>query len=543
MFVDNMNFGSYNCVMKTKYKVILVLSIGIVLLFGILRLVVLRVDNKLSDDMSHVVTEYNYNSSYRYWKITAGPANAWLLSVDDGYLLIDSGYPEDYEQFKKGMEHKNLDISQIRYIFITHHHDDHVGFISRLKEETNAHLILSDRMLPNLAKGRFEWDGMSINPQIDMLGKLYNIIKKRDFSFEPVIPDSSDTLLNGTYSDIPREWGLDGSLYYTPGHSVDSWSLILDNGLAFVGDAAMNMLTNFGSGYRPIFLEDRYETYRSFDILKDNGAEWILTGHGEPFGVEKLPEFLEVADTGPGLKSLGSYLFRLLPGFVLIILLLILLGKGYEPLRITLYITSFILMRDLMTTFGFWSFGNSPVFWLRFAADGSLLLVLGIGSIIITGLMIWNEKRIGNNLTWIKNRTLESIGAGVVGTLIVVLPMVLIYTGILKGERGGVFPSYLLPALLFISLSGNFLEEVIFRGYLQKYLNRGIMTESMAALSSGLLFGIFHLFLAYTVTDVGIGLILFATYEGIICGFINKRYGLVAAILTHGLAVCTLSFI
>lgn len=527
---------------KNKYRWVLITSVLLVLLVITLRVFVLKVDNRLVEAYDSVLTEYKYDDT-TYWKITAGPANAWLLPVDDGYLLIDSGYPEDYERFLKGMEYANLDIREIKYIFITHAHDDHVGFITQLKEETKAQLILSDKMLSELSSGKFNWNGESINHQIDILGKLYNLIKKRDFRFEPVLPDSSDVLLKGTYSDLPRDWGIHGSFHYTPGHSIDSWSLILDNGLAFVGDAAMNMLTNLGSGYRPIFLEDRHETYMSFDTLKNNGAEWILTGHGEPFRVENLPEYLEYTDAGPGVRSMVSYLFRLLPGFILIILLLIILGKGYEPLRVMLYITSFILMRDLMTSYGYWSFGNSPVFWLRFAADGVLLLVLGLGSIAITGCIIWNERRVGNHLIWVKRNNFGSLIAGVIGALIVIIPMFLLYTGILKGERGGVFPLSLLPALLFISLSGNFLEEVIFRGYLQKYLNRGPMSESMAALSSGLLFGIFHLFLAYTVTDVGIGLILFATYEGIICGFINKRYGLVSAILTHGLAVCTLSYI
>ena len=98
----------------------------------------------------------------------------------------------------------------------------------------------------------------------------------------------------------------------------------------------------------------------------------------------------------------------------------------------------------------------------------------------------------------------------------------------------------LLPALLYMALAGNFLEELLFRGFLQSKLQKQT-SPTRAALLSGLLFAVAHVFLASTVTNVGVLLLVFVAIEGIVCAFVYKRYGLISAAITHGIAIFMLA--
>lgn len=82
----------------------------------------------------------------------------------------------------------------------------------------------------------------------------------------------------------------------------------------------------------------------------------------------------------------------------------------------------------------------------------------------------------------------------------------------------------------------NYLAKLQVEGYVEKYV-----TPIKAAILSGVLFGFGHSFLAITVTNIGLPILLFATYEGIVAGFVRMKYGLIGATLTHGLAIFLLA--
>ncbi|MHC4604958.1 MAG: MBL fold metallo-hydrolase, partial [Planctomycetota bacterium] len=82
--------------------------------------------------------------------------------------------------------------------------------------------------------------------------------------------------------------GIDGVILHTPGHTSDSISVLLSDGSAFVGDAAMNFLRGTGVGHRPIYIEDINTVYESWRKLRERGARVIYPSHGRPFSATKL---------------------------------------------------------------------------------------------------------------------------------------------------------------------------------------------------------------------------------------------------------------
>ncbi|WP_017255798.1 CPBP family intramembrane glutamic endopeptidase, partial [Pseudomonas tolaasii] len=80
------------------------------------------------------------------------------------------------------------------------------------------------------------------------------------------------------------------------------------------------------------------------------------------------------------------------------------------------------------------------------------------------------------------------------------------------------------------------LEEVLFRGFLQGYLEQQV-SPLRAALISGVAFAACHTFLALSVTQLGWPVLLFTLIEGLACGLVRMRYGVLPAIITHGTAI------
>lgn len=86
--------------------------------------------------------------------------------------------------------------------------------------------------------------------------------------------------------NLPRiEHALQGKILFTPGHTADSISLLVDGNL-FCGDAAMNGIP---SSHRiTIWVEDKNAFERSWEQILAAGTNKIYPAHGNPFGPEEL---------------------------------------------------------------------------------------------------------------------------------------------------------------------------------------------------------------------------------------------------------------
>jgi hypothetical protein len=238
-----------------------------------------------------------------------------------------------------------------------------------------------------------------------------------------------------------------------------------------------------------------------------------------------------------------QYLLTLMPGLVLATVLFLVLRRAHPLLHLFLFITLFIFTRDAMTPLGLWRIGREGFLWIRFIPDPVTLLLLSLSSVGFVILMQTASPDLAALVQWFEGNRFLGILVGIAGAVLAALPLLLVYAfGVPIGERGGVVPLSLLPFILLITLAGNLYEEVLFRGYLYGWLTRREeMQPDLAGLVSGIFFSFGHVFLAFNVTDVGISVLAFALWEGCLAGLVRSRFGLVPAVLTHGLAVFLLT--
>lgn len=242
------------------------------------------------------------------------------------------------------------------------------------------------------------------------------------------------------------------------------------------------------------------------------------------------------------MNLLFEYTLRISPGIALLCFIYLLLPKKASLFKIFLYIFGFILMRDAMTPLGIWQFGvDGMTIWLRFIENSFVLLVLGVFSLLLSLFLYCITGEMKSSIIWFPSSKAKALFMSMLMSLIVIFPFILpnFFTPI--EQQGGTVPLNLLPALLIFALLGNFLEELLFRGFLQGYLTQYKTNKRNRILLSGLLFSMGHIFLAITVTDLGILILLFTFWEGIICAAMYEKYGLISATLTHGLSIFFLS--
>ena len=139
-----------------------------------------------------------------------------------------------------------------------------------------------------LEKGSMISMNKPLNKRVEITMAIFNKIKRRKFKIPPIIFSNEDIIVTGENSDLLMEIGIVGKIIHTPGHTVDSISVILKNGDAFVGDICINFLNFCSIHYRPIWFYDPGLVFESWRKIIDNGTQTIYPAHGRSFAVEGL---------------------------------------------------------------------------------------------------------------------------------------------------------------------------------------------------------------------------------------------------------------
>ncbi len=223
--------------------------------------------------------------------VKLGFTNCFLLPCKDGYLLIDTSYRDTFSRFQKRVTRFGIDISEIKYLCLTHHHDDYAGFTADLVEKTGCRIVVHQHAVIPLQKGRSEETMRPFNRRVKFVFSLFELFH-REFNFPPLMLGEKDIIVAGDDFGLLKQIGVDGKILSTPGHSRDSLSIVLSDGRTFVGDVAMNFLPLTGIGHHPIYVEDMAAVYASWKKLIEHGAEVIYPAHGKPFSVRELARAL-----------------------------------------------------------------------------------------------------------------------------------------------------------------------------------------------------------------------------------------------------------
>lgn len=228
-----------------------------------------------------MIADQTFNS------LKLGFTRCYLIKCAGGLLLVDTSYPAYFGSFQRQLAKLGRRLAEIKYLLLTHHHDDHAGFAAELIKQTGCRVIVHRNAIKPLEQGRSENDSQPINRRVKLVFSVFAWFH-REFTFPPIRIGEKDIVLSDDDRDFLKTIGVEGKILYTPGHFRDCLSVVLSDGSAFVGDAAMNFLRWTGIAHRPVYVEDIKAVHESWRKLLEAGARVIYPAHGKPFSAQEL---------------------------------------------------------------------------------------------------------------------------------------------------------------------------------------------------------------------------------------------------------------
>lgn len=218
--------------------------------------------------------------------------NTYIYHTSEGYIMIDTGYEHSLKKVEKRANKQGVMLSKVKYVFLTHAHDDHAGFLNELLSKySDIKVIAHDRAVPILLMGQNSFAGGCSGLMAFVFCKFMGLIGKGDHFFPAIDKRNIDRFIEITPQNLTNiEKILHGKVLFTPGHTSDSISLKIGRKI-FCGDAAMNGIPSIKRV--TVWIENKNEFKNTWNKLIGEKADWIFPAHGKPFRREELKKYID----------------------------------------------------------------------------------------------------------------------------------------------------------------------------------------------------------------------------------------------------------
>ncbi len=195
-------------------------------------------------------------------------------------IMVDGGMPNKLRVFRRKLGRLYIHPEEIKLMVLTHSHFDHVGSAKAISELTGAKIVIHESERSFLENSEF-----AMIKGVNLYGKITLAVFRPFFKRISFPKVKADIFINEKVYPL-YEYGIDGKILHTPGHTQGSLSVLLDTGEAFVGCLAHDGLPfRLNPGF-PIYAQNIDQIKESWRLLIDKGAKIIFPGHGNPFPVE-----------------------------------------------------------------------------------------------------------------------------------------------------------------------------------------------------------------------------------------------------------------
>jgi endoribonuclease LACTB2 len=189
--------------------------------------------------------------------------NYYVLGASTQRLLVDIGWSNTLPKLLAMLKRKGITLQDIGYLLVTHYHPDHAGLAQEVKAKGVQLIVLEQ--------------------QLTAIPLLKTYMKPINRYVEITLHDNLQ-ITTGQSRAFLKRIGIAGEIIATPGHSDDSVSLVLDEGVAFTGDLPPPGFVDASAGEM---------LQQSWDALRALRVHTIYPGHGP---ARPTPQVAEASD-------------------------------------------------------------------------------------------------------------------------------------------------------------------------------------------------------------------------------------------------------
>ena len=209
----------------------------------------------------------------RIHKIKLSISNCYLVQGEKN-ILVDTGSPNEGKKIIEQLKNYGLALEDISLIIQTHGHSDHCG---STKELTDMHKIptaihSADEHMIEIGKDDY-------TKPTRLFGRVLKLFIGNEF------PKFKADIIIDNYKDL-KEFGINGKIHSTIGHTKGSISIEFDNKEAIVGDIMMGgFLGGIIFPHLPdfqFFADDLNDIKKSIKKVLSFDCDKYYVGHGGP---------------------------------------------------------------------------------------------------------------------------------------------------------------------------------------------------------------------------------------------------------------------
>lgn len=202
---------------------------------------------------------------------------AYIIERGEDLFLVDAGMPGEEKKVLKQLH--ALPASRLRLIFITHAHLDHYGCAAELRRITGAPIAVhqADAAAMSLGQTRLGTARSRGRLLYAIMPLVERVMRPEETEADVIVKDGDDL----------SSFGLPASVLHTPGHTMGSSCLIVDDRIAFSGDLVTN---RDQPRLQRFYAEDWSMLPGSLRRLQDVAPVSTYPGHGHPIDQAALKQ-------------------------------------------------------------------------------------------------------------------------------------------------------------------------------------------------------------------------------------------------------------
>ena len=216
---------------------------------------------------------------YKIYRVLSGRCNSFLIISDTLVLLVDTGKKSSYKRLIRNINSLSLSPKLERILVLTHTHFDHCQSASLISELHGFKVCVGNAEKDFVGRG-YTPIPKGTNPLTKFLVAIGRIFLKPIHSYTPFC---ADFVIDKDLSFA--DYGANIKIIPTPGHSVGSVSVIVDDEIALVGDALFGIFPN---SIFPPFADNTSEMVKSWGKLLQTNCSLFMPAHGKPVNRDLL---------------------------------------------------------------------------------------------------------------------------------------------------------------------------------------------------------------------------------------------------------------
>lgn len=205
--------------------------------------------------------------------------NAHLIKSEAGCVLVDTGIPGSEGKIERTLARNGLSLADIKLIVVTHAHTDHAGSAARMRELSGAPILAH--------QDDADYYSRKVPMTYCTTGWVGRLFVKTPAPHEPYQGFVPDILMRGGESMDLGDFGVDGVVRHTGGHTPGSMAIEMASQDALVGDLIASGILIGGIAFngraiRPPFEDDPHTVAHELERLVRDGSKRFHMGHGGP---------------------------------------------------------------------------------------------------------------------------------------------------------------------------------------------------------------------------------------------------------------------